>query len=113
MIKVLFEYFEPSLIEISPDASIQRSAWFDFEDIPLKWHWSLGTLYDYQTAGVRLQRASNELVTWNITIHFTDYPYDELGRDSSTEIALRDYLTNSVKEVYTVYLIRYIYIYIF
>jgi autophagy-related protein 5 len=100
LIPALVDYFSPNVIERSTDEELRCSAWFDFEGVPLKWHWPVGIIYDYHTAWTRLQGSSREQYgTWKISLHFTEYPSEELI-PVPEDLVLQDYLINAVKEVY-------------
>lgn len=69
--------------------------------MPLKWHYPVGLLYDLYAgadpatkgAGV----ASTPLV-WRLTVHFSDWPDEELVRLDPDGMVMNDAFINSVKE---------------
>lgn len=46
--------------------------WFEFNNIPLKWHYPVGLLYDILNPPFKKQ------LPWNINIHFSSYPSNQL-----------------------------------
>lgn len=110
----LHAFFSPSLI--NPEVS-SYDAWLSFEDVPLKWHYPLGLLYDLfsgaepadldppgQSESVAASQAKVEASTgqapipWKLTIHYTDFPYDQLIQLDPEGLTMRDTFINSVKE---------------
>ncbi|KAK4499920.1 hypothetical protein PRZ48_008106 [Zasmidium cellare] len=110
----LHTFFAPSLI--NPEVS-SYDAWLSFEDVPLKWHYPLGLLYDLfsgaepadldppgQSESVVASQANVEASTgeapipWKLTIHYTDFPYDQLIQLDPEGLTMRDTFINSVKE---------------
>lgn len=88
-----------------------HEAWFSFEEIPLKWHYPLGLLNDlfsgtapYQASGPSLQdptttsEAKEGPLPWRLTLHFTDWPDEQLVRLDAEGRVLHDAFINSVKE---------------
>jgi autophagy-related protein 5 len=103
----LHNFFSGSLInpEVAP-----HDAWLSFEDVPLKWHYPLGLLYDlFSGAEPTLpgQRPAQDLMTpasgssplpWRLVVHYTDYPGDQLIQLDADGRALLDTFINAVKE---------------
>jgi len=111
----LHAFFSPSLID--PEVPAHK-AWLTFEDVPLKWHYPLGLLYDLYSGAepVHLERpqlgheqgtASQAAIeessrartaAWRLTIHYSDYPTDQLiPLDAEGKEMLSSYI-NGVKE---------------
>lgn len=103
-------FFEPSLINPEVDA---HDAWLSIEGVPLKWHYPLGLLYDLYSGAepinldkgnpaasqaVSETRPSTSPLPWRLTIHYTDYPGDQLIHLDSEGRALLDSYINAVKE---------------
>ena len=110
----LHAFFKRSLInsEVSP-----HEAWISFEDVPLKWHYPLGLLYDLFSGAepANLERrtkidqaesvAASESVAsgatripWRLVIHYTDFPDEQLIQLDSEGKSMQDMFINSVKE---------------
>lgn len=109
----LHTFFEPNLI----DPEVQsHEAWLSFEGVPLKWHYPLGLLYDLfsgaEPVDYERQRKEDLAVSqatvetasgatplpWRLTVHFTDYPGDQLIQLDAEGRALLDSYINAVKE---------------
>lgn len=114
----LHAFFASSLIDpsISP-----HDAWVSFEELPLKWHYPVGLLYDLfsgaapadvspdaERATSSLQQEvhaagdskgqSEERLPWKLTIHYTGFPVESLFQIDSEGKVLLDAYINSVKE---------------
>ncbi len=97
-----------------------HEGWFSYENVPLKWHFPLGLLYDLYSgaepnysAGLaqnQEQKVKSEgeslnydsvggCLPWKLIVHFTEWPEDHLiGLDAEGRI-VQDAFVNSVKEV--------------
>ena len=109
----LHAFFTPNLI--NPDVQ-PHEAWLSFEGVPLKWHYPLGLLYDLFSGAepVDFDRQKKEDVAasqvtvetasgtgplpWRLTVHFTDYPEEQLIQLDTEGRALLDSYINAVKE---------------
>lgn len=103
----LHAFFFPSLI--NPDV-IPYDGWFSFEEVPLKWQYPLGLLYDLfsgaspsQASGLDIHDRSpsdgtEEQLPWRLTLHFTDWPEQSLVRPDAEAKMLHDAFINGVKE---------------
>ncbi|CAI7565654.1 unnamed protein product [Penicillium pancosmium] len=97
-------FFASSLI--NPDAE-HHQGWFAFEGVPLKWHYPIGLLFDLY-AGVDPASKANpggeqspeaeSPFPWQLTVHFSDWPVEELVRLDPEGMVLNDAFINSVKE---------------
>ena len=102
------------------DTEVQpHDGWFTFEDLPLKWHYPVGLLYDLfsgaepiyppdgehgqDTRPIRQTIEKKEDVTallpWKLVVHFTEWPEDQLIKLDSEGKVLQDAFINGVKEV--------------
>jgi len=53
------------------DQSQAQEMWFEYDRIPLKWHYPIGVLFDVLVS-------SDECLPWQITVHFKNFPEDAL-----------------------------------
>lgn len=97
-------FFASSLI--NPDAEYHEG-WFAFEGVPLKWHYPIGLLFDlYAGADPASKSASGgdrspeveSPLPWRLTVHFSDWPAEDLVRLDPDGMVLNDAFINSVKE---------------
>jgi autophagy-related protein 5 len=90
-----------------PDSS---QVWFSFENVPLKWNYPIGLLFDlYSSAKDDLIVASGagrldvdhpettEDLSWRLTVHFSEWP-DQLIKLDAEGKEMHDKFNNSVKE---------------
>jgi autophagy-related protein 5 len=102
---------------INPDVEA-HDAWLSFEDVPLKWHYPLGLLYDLLSGAEPIDTTSgssgrdavasssaaqpdsttNAPLPWRLTVHYTDYPDDQLIPLDAGGRTLLDSYINAVKE---------------
>ena len=98
-------FFSPSLIDPNSHA---HDGWFSFEGVPLKWHYPIGLLYDlYAEADPASSKGGKPDETdentsiplpWRLTVHFNDWPHEELVRLDAEGVVMNDAFINSVKE---------------
>ncbi|KAJ5090909.1 hypothetical protein N7532_009593, partial [Penicillium argentinense] len=97
-------FFASSLID--PNAE-QHQGWFAFEGVPLKWHYPAGLLFDLYAGAVAASKLatggtdlpeSESSLPWRLTVHFNDWPAEDLVRLDPDGIVLNDAFINSVKE---------------
>lgn len=108
----LHAFFASSLIQ--PDV-LPYDAWFSFEGVPLKWHYPLGLLYDLfsgaepatierQTKGLEESQlvakpaGQEEPLPWKLTVHYSDFPDEQLIQLDADGKMLLDAFINAVKE---------------
>lgn len=113
----LHAFFLPVLIDQSV---APHDAWLSFNELPLKWHYPLGLLYDLFSGAVpagldnvaagtasqsTLQEraplnhtADTDTLPWRLTLHYSDYPADLIFRLDPAGDVLRDAFINAVKE---------------
>lgn len=91
------------------DNKIQdKDTWLSFEDIPLKWNYPIGLLYDYlnydavsdqnePTSSTATAPAVDKF--WKLTLHFEDYPLSQLiPLQSPLRTTIEQYWVNQIKE---------------
>ncbi|KAJ5811935.1 hypothetical protein N7474_008236 [Penicillium riverlandense] len=97
-------FFSSSLIE---PHSQPHDGWFAFEDVPLKWHYPVGLLFDLYAGVEPATRTSSRdedspesgsSLPWRLTVHFSDWPDDDLVRLDADGMVMNDAFINSVKE---------------
>ncbi|KAJ8115942.1 hypothetical protein OPT61_g2525 [Boeremia exigua] len=105
----LHAFFLPNLIY--PDVS-SADLWLSYEGVPLKWHYPLGLLYDLYsgvepayasdssspTHRTELSEDDRQRLPWKLTVHFSDYPIEQLVRLDVEDEVMHDLFRNSVKE---------------
>ncbi|KAF2725488.1 autophagy protein 5 [Polychaeton citri CBS 116435] len=94
----LHSYFRSELIH--PEVS-HHDAWFSFENVPMKWHYPLGLLYDVFSGTDPVgsdQDGHGNTTSWKLTVHFTDYPHEQLVQLDPDGRTMLDAFINSVKE---------------
>jgi autophagy-related protein 5 len=93
------------------------NGWFSFEDVPLKWQFPVGLLFDIYSGNTdRLQdenghgpkkqdfspvdsnNGAEAPGTWQLTLHFEDWPSEVLVKLDQDAKVLKDAFTNSYKE---------------
>lgn len=123
MLPRLLAFFSSSLIE--PDVPAHQG-WFSFEGVPLKWHYPLGLLFDLYAGAeavtskptpedhpllykppkpgpgeeqqVEAEEESHPPLPWRLTLHFTEWPDQDLVRLDAEGRVMHDAFINSVKE---------------
>ncbi|KAJ5928741.1 Autophagy protein [Penicillium verhagenii] len=97
-------FFSTSLIE--PDSQ-HHEGWFAFEGVPLKWHYPIGLLFDLYAGADPASRSNspnldgqeNESpLPWRLSVHFSDWPVEDLVRLDTDGMVMNDAFINSVKE---------------
>ncbi|RAH82027.1 putative autophagy protein Apg5 [Aspergillus japonicus CBS 114.51] len=104
----LRDFFAPSLIH---PTSSPHEGWFSFEGVPLKWHYPIGLLYDLYAGAdpaskaggtepdlLSAASADEDPLPWRLTVHFSDWPDEELVRLDADGMVMHDAFINSVKE---------------
>lgn len=107
----LHAFFAPSLINQDVAA---HDAWLSFEDVPLKWHYPLGLLYDLfsgadpldlEPSGLSEDVTASDLplkrpttIPWRLVIHYSDFPGEQLIQLDAEGRAMQDAFINAVKE---------------
>ncbi|KAL7266272.1 Autophagy protein 5 [Rhizina undulata] len=94
----IYKFFEPFLIDT--EQCTPETAWFQFETVPLKWHWPVGLLYDLCTGRDPAANSAPEdeyKLPWTLILHFREFPHKFLMR-LDTPNACHDAWMNSVKE---------------
>ncbi|CAN9103789.1 unnamed protein product [Alternaria alternata] len=99
---------------IYPDVS-PKDAWLSYEDVPLKWHYPLGLLYDLysgaepaypsdtDTEAVQAHKVENteedgQHLPWRLTLHFSGFPSEQLVQLDNDDRHMHDLFIHSVKE---------------
>jgi autophagy-related protein 5 len=96
---------------IYPDVS-PADLWLSYEDVPLKWHYPLGLLYDLYSGAepaypsdssspshkTEASEDEHRRLPWKLTVHFSEYPTEQLVRLDTDDKVMHDLFRNSVKE---------------
>lgn len=95
----LHAFFSSTLID---PAVAPHEAWISIDNVPLKWHYPVGLLYDLHS-GIQPGEDDQEdqvkdVLPWKLTLHYTDFPVDQLMQMDAEYKVLLDTFVNSVKE---------------
>ncbi|KAI5779475.1 autophagy protein Apg5-domain-containing protein [Geopyxis carbonaria] len=92
----IYRFFEPN---IKSQSANPDTAWFEFENVPLKWHWPVGVLYDLFTGRDPSAAPENDesSLPWNLTLHLQNYPVKHVMRLDKPS-ACHEAWVNSIKE---------------
>lgn len=91
---------------IEPNSQHQEG-WFTFEGVPLKWHYPIGLLFDLYAGAEPATRGNTpnpdaqedeSPLPWRLTVHFSDWPVEDLVRLDPDGMVMNDAFINSVKE---------------
>ena len=108
----LHTFFAPKLI--NPDTPANE-AWFEFESVPLKWHYPAGLLYDIHSgaepvdlgrrttieasqASILEHGSAQQPLPWKLVVHYSELPSEQLYPLDAEGGAMRDSFVNAVKE---------------
>ncbi|KAF9580039.1 autophagy protein 5 [Lunasporangiospora selenospora] len=75
----------------------EAELWFDYNGIPLKWHYPIGLLYDIHGLQAATRSSSESPLPWKVTAHFRDFPADKLIRRQAVD-SCQDYYMAMIKE---------------
>lgn len=109
----LHAFFAPKLI--NPDTPANE-AWFEFENVPLKWHYPVGLLYDIhsgaepadlgrklavetsQTSSLPDPEGPSSTLPMKLVLHYSEFPTEHLIQLDLEGRAMLDSFVNAVKE---------------
>ncbi|KAG0249400.1 autophagy protein 5 [Mortierella polycephala] len=88
-------HFQDRRLRSSNDDS---EMWYEYEGVPLKWHYPIGLLYDIHGMQTAAQRGTTDsLLPWKVIVHFKDYPTNKLIKTSAPENS-QDFFMSMIKE---------------
>ncbi|CAF3238921.1 unnamed protein product [Rotaria socialis] len=82
-------YFKGNLNDPTNNINL-NNLWFEYESIPLKWHYPIGVLYDLYTSSLS---TSSSHLPWQIIVHLSKFPESELIRFPDIECIESHYMT--------------------
>lgn len=96
----LHAFFAPKLIDPSTPS---HAAWFEFDSVPLKWHYPAGLLYDIHAGAEPVQDGDDHVLgastePWKLVVHYSEFPSEQLIQLDLEGKAIRDSFVNAVKE---------------
>ncbi|KAI8602890.1 autophagy protein Apg5-domain-containing protein [Dissophora ornata] len=79
--------------------SDDSEVWYEYEGIPLKWHYPIGLLYDIHVLQAEAVQGAGGVqpLPWKVTMHFEDFPSDKLIKSLSSD-SCQDYFMSMIKE---------------
>ncbi|CAF0728095.1 unnamed protein product [Adineta steineri] len=83
-------YYKENLTDSTNNISL-HNLWLEYESIPLKWHYPIGVLYDLYTSS--LSSTSSCHLPWQIIVHLSKFPENELIRFPDKETIEAHYMT--------------------
>ncbi|KAK6429865.1 Autophagy protein 5, partial [Oleoguttula sp. CCFEE 5521] len=97
LISRLHAFFLPSLID---PTVLSTEGWLEFEGVPLKWHYPVGLLYDLYAGAEQGGADGNKegRLPWRVTVHYSEFPDNQLWRQDLEGNTSKDSFNNAVKE---------------
>ena len=96
VIEKLHRYYTNHCRENLTDSNSNLSLnnlWLEYENIPLKWHYPVGVLYDLYSSTVGVNLMSNNHLPWQITVHLSRFPESDLLRFPNKESMEAHYMS--------------------
>ncbi|KAF9927004.1 autophagy protein 5 [Linnemannia zychae] len=76
----------------------ESEMWFDYEGLPLKWHYPIGLLFDiYILQATSSKKNTAFSLPWQVTIHSRNFPNEKLIKNPTLKNC-QDYFMSMVKE---------------
>ncbi|KAF9546142.1 autophagy protein 5 [Mortierella hygrophila] len=78
--------------------SDEGEMWFDYQGIPLKWHYPIGLLFDIHVLQATSMKKEAELpLPWRVTVHSQNFPGEKLIKNPTLK-SCQDYFMSMIKE---------------
>jgi autophagy-related protein 5 len=95
IIEKIFRYYstfyKDNLTDSTNNISL-NNLWLEYENIPLKWHYPIGVLYDLYTSSLSTITSTSHL-PWQIIVHLSKFPENELIRFPDKESIEAHYMS--------------------
>jgi len=86
---LLWEKIQRHFVRFVAEENRSSPIWLDFNQVPLRWQYPIGVLFDLM--------AKDVVLPWTITVHFNDFPEKEVIPCPNRQVAEVQFM-NSVKE---------------
>jgi len=74
-----------------------NNLWLEYENMPLKWHYPIGVLYDLYTCSLSSSSSATSHLPWQIIVHLSKFPENDLIRFPDKE-SIEGHYMSTLKE---------------